>query len=172
MPAIDKLNNLSIDEKKTQLKRCCHCKNWVKSMTAIFPIKSSEELFHQATKIWENLTHNDWLEAFSGHPKIGEKQLRDKFASTANWSSQEQQGVSETSEEILVKLAKGNKEYEQKFGYIFIVCATGKSANEMLAILEKRLNNNPEQEIKIAANQQDKITIIRLQKLLDSLEEN
>jgi len=89
------------------------------------------------------------------------------FASTAQWASGEQSGVSEASQRTLESLAKGNDDYEKKFGYIFIVCATGKTADEMLALLEARLKNNPAEEIEIAADEQNKITKLRLEKLVD-----
>ena len=96
--------------------------------------------------------------------------LREKFATTADWSGNEQASVKQASEEVLQRLADGNEAYYEKFGYIFIVCATGKSAGEMLALLEERLPNDPADEIKIAAGEQEKILEIRLNKLLDEME--
>jgi 2-oxo-4-hydroxy-4-carboxy-5-ureidoimidazoline decarboxylase len=103
------------------------------------------------------------------HPRIGDvSKLREKYKATATWSSQEQRGVQEASEEVLQGLADGNREYEARFGFIFLVCATGKSAGEMLALLRERMNNEPEAELRIAAGEQAKITRIRLEKLLTS----
>ena len=108
----------------------------------------------------------DWLEAFAAHPRIGDLDaLRKKFASTANWCAGEQAGVAAADEAVLTALADGNRAYEARFGYIFIVCATGKSAAEMLAILTARLANDPEVELKVATAEQAKITRLRLEKL-------
>jgi 2-oxo-4-hydroxy-4-carboxy-5-ureidoimidazoline decarboxylase len=133
-----------------------------------FPIEDLVELLDDAEEQWYKCSPEDWKEAFSHHPKIGDiDSLKKKFASTANWAIGEQGRASTASEETIKSLAKGNKEYEDKFGYIFIVCATGKSADEMLTILESRLPNDPEKEIEIAADEQNKITRLRLEKLLD-----
>jgi len=125
-------------------------------------------MFAVAGETWNKLTPGDWKEAFSHHPKIGDiKSLRQKFASTAQWAEGEQSGVAQTSERVLRELAEGNNLYEAKFGYIFIVCATGKGAEEMLEMLNRRLSNYPEEEIRIAAEEQRKITRLRLEKLLN-----
>ena len=135
---------------------------------SFFPIDDMVELLDDAEDEWYKCSPEDWKEAFSHHPKIGDiDSLKKKFASTANWAMGEQSGTSTASEETIKALAKGNKEYEGKFGYIFIVCATGKSADEMLAILNSRLPNDPKKEIEIAADEQNKITRLRLEKLLD-----
>ncbi len=136
-------------------------------MAQRFPFQTKEELFAAAEEIWFKLLPNDWLEAFAHHPKIGDlNSLRAKFASTQQWAAGEQAGVSAASEEVLKALAEGNTQYESKFGYLFIVCATGKSAAEMLAILQSRLPNDHATELQIAAIEQSKITKIRLEKLL------
>jgi 2-oxo-4-hydroxy-4-carboxy-5-ureidoimidazoline decarboxylase len=120
-----------------------------------------------AGRLFRSLTDEDWREAFAGHPKIGDlSDLRKKFPATAGMSEAEQSGLSRTPEKILAELASANERYEQKFGYIFIVCATGKSAGEMLAILNDRLNNHPDAEITIAAHEQEKITQLRLNKIV------
>ena len=117
---------------------------------------------------WYECSEADWLDAFTHHPKIGDvESLKKKFASTANWASGEQSGVDKASEEIIKALAEANRLYEEKFGYIFIVCATGRSAEEMLGLLHARLLHDPETEIEIAADEQNKITKLRLEKLLD-----
>lgn len=129
-----------------------------------------EELKEISDILWEQTTESDWMEAFSHHPKIGDvKSLEKKFASTAAWASGEQASVNEASQEVIQKLAKGNEDYEKKFGFIFIVCATGKSAPEMLELLEIRLPHEREKELRIAANEQNKITHIRLDKLFSSI---
>ncbi|MDB5234822.1 MAG: hypothetical protein JWR44_1815 [Hymenobacter sp.] len=137
-------------------------------MLAIFPVADAEMLMQQATVIWNKLSEADWREAFTHHPKIGGDvaALREKFASTSTWAEGEQASVKQASQATLEALAAGNSDYEQKFGYIFIVCATGKTAEEMLTLLQARLPNKPEVEILIAMGEQDKITRIRLEKLL------
>jgi len=153
--------------------KCCGSTSWVKMMMAYFPADDWHELLNNAEEIWYECSEDDWKEAFSHHPKIGDvESLTKKFASTADpiaigWAAGEQGGINTASQETIEALAVGNKEYEEKFGYIFIVCATGKSAEDMLAILEARLQNKPEEEIQIAAGEQNKITKLRLQKLLE-----
>lgn len=131
------------------------------------PFNSEAELFAVGEEIWQSLAPQDWREAFSHHPKIGDlTSLRAKFANTRQWSEGEQAGVTGAAEDILHALADGNEAYHKKFGFIFIVCATGKSAGEMLALLQQRLPNDPKLELKIAAAEQAQITKIRLEKLL------
>ncbi|WP_026462890.1 2-oxo-4-hydroxy-4-carboxy-5-ureidoimidazoline decarboxylase [Adhaeribacter aquaticus] len=161
------LNNLDKATLKEVLSKCCGATAWVEQMSAAFPINYKEQLFLNAEVIWNNLSEKDWLEAFQYHPKIGDlNAIKEKFASTSQWAAGEQASVNHTSETILQEIAKGNQAYEEKFGFIFIVCATGKSAEEMLAILRSRLPNSPAEEIKIAMGEQGKITQLRLEKLL------
>lgn len=137
-------------------------------MLPFFPADDLVELLEDAEEQWFNCSEHDWKEAFARHPKIGDTEsLKKKFADTARWASNEQSGTSEASAETIKALAEGNKQYEQKFGYIFIVYATGKSTDEMLAMLQTRLQNSPEVEIEIAADEQNKITKLRLEKLLE-----
>ena len=151
------------------LERCCGAHRWVACMLAARPFASLEKVYAEADDIWSRLSKADYLEAFEHHPKIGDvSKLREKFASTAQWASGEQSGVNAASEETLAALAEGNHQYEERFGHIFIVCATGKSAGEMLELLQARLENAPDKELKIAAGEQAKITKIRLKKLLES----
>jgi 2-oxo-4-hydroxy-4-carboxy-5-ureidoimidazoline decarboxylase len=132
-------------------------------------VESLPVLFIQAEQIWSECDQSDWREAFSQHPKIGDMEsLREKFASTADWASGEQSAVQSASPEVIAALAEGNRTYEEKFGYIFIVCATGKTAEEILVLLRSRLPNRPEVEIQIAAQEQLKITKLRLEKLFTS----
>jgi 2-oxo-4-hydroxy-4-carboxy-5-ureidoimidazoline decarboxylase len=137
-------------------------------MLPFFPADDLVELLEDAEEQWYLCSEQDWKEAFAHHPKIGDAEsLKKKFASTAHWASEEQGGVNTASPQTIEALAKGNQEYEKKFGYIFIIYATGKSAEEMLAILQSRLQNNPEVEIEVAADEQNKITKLRLEKLLE-----
>jgi 2-oxo-4-hydroxy-4-carboxy-5-ureidoimidazoline decarboxylase len=151
------------DEAWELLRTCCGSRRWVERMVARRPFGAPETLLSAAREEWFALSPDDWREAFSHHPKIGDRDaLRKRFATTRHLSEREQQGVNAASDEILADLAEGNRAYEQKFGYIFIVCATGRSAGEMLAILSERLSNDPQTEIGIAAGEQAKITEIRL----------
>lgn len=152
---------------KESLVKCCGSKKWLNEMIQSAPFKSIEDIFHKSEKIWYSLDTDDWLEAFSHHPKIGDlNSLQKKFSGTKELAGNEQSGINSASADILKELAKLNKDYENKFGYIFIVCASGKSAVEMLDIIKNRINNSPEVEIKIAMEEQNKITKLRLEKLL------
>jgi 2-oxo-4-hydroxy-4-carboxy-5-ureidoimidazoline decarboxylase len=163
------LNVLPEPEIREQLRKCCGSTNWVEKMGTIFPVENEQVLFQEAEKTWFSCGEADWLEAFRHHPKIGDvKSLREKFAGTADWAEREQAAVNQTTGDIIEALAEGNKQYEEKFGFIFIVCATGKSAVEMLNLLKARLSNNRETEIHIAMKEQLKITLLRLNKLLSS----
>jgi len=136
-------------------------------MLPFIPADDLVELLEDAESQWWLCNEEDWKEAFTHHPKIGDlDSLKKKFANTAVWASGEQSGVNTATDVILNALAEGNRLYEEKFGYIFIVCASGKSAEEMLGMLNERLKNNPEDEIRIAADEQNKITLLRLEKLL------
>lgn len=164
--SIAEFDHLDIERKKQLLQQCCGSSSWVNKMLSVFPVEDLVELFEAAEEKWYQCSEEDWKEAFDHHPKIGDiNSLREKFAATKNWASKEQSGVDNASENIITQLAEGNNKYEQKFGFIFIVCATGKSAEEMLNILQGRINNTPEEEIKIAVAEQDKITKLRLEKL-------
>ena len=164
---LTELNNLPKPALAEALQKCCGSTAWVENMVACFPIVEAETLMGEANNQWNKLSEADWREAFTHHPKIGGdvEDLRAKFASTSTWAEGEQASVREASQGTLESLAAGNTEYEKKFGYIFIVCATGKSAEEMMALLQARLTNKPEDEILIAAVEQNKITRLRLEKL-------
>ena len=164
---LQKLNTLPQPQLKEELLKCCGSSSWVKMMMAYFPADNMESMLEEAEEIWYECSEDDWKEAFAHHPKIGNVELlTKKFASTAEWASGEQSGVDAGSKETREALAEGNRLYEEKFAYIFIVCATGKSAAEMLELLQGRLQNKPGVEIKIAAAEQNKITKLRLEKLL------
>ena len=163
---IAEFDHLEFDHKKELLTKCCGSAAWVAKMLDEPFAEDLVDLEETAEETWYDCTEADWLEAFSHHPKIGDIQsLKEKFSNTAAWASKEQGSVDTAPENVLHQLAKANEEYEQKFGYIFIVCATGKSAEEMLAILQGRLPNDAVDEIKIAAEEQLKITKLRLEKL-------
>jgi allantoicase len=133
------------------------------------PFENIANLVTQANEIWWSLDRDDWLEAFRSHPRIGEKKSAEKVSAQAHqWSSNEQAGANTASSETTGALATLNRAYEEKFGYIFIICATGKTSVEMLAALRERLEHDDAEELPIAAGQQSKITELRLKKLLTS----
>jgi 2-oxo-4-hydroxy-4-carboxy-5-ureidoimidazoline decarboxylase len=142
------------------LSECCGSSRWVAAMLAKRPFKSREAVLGAADAIWTSLDGDDWREAFAHHPRIGER-------TTNSVAAKEQSGVRDAASGVREALAKANRDYEERFGYIYIVCATGKSAEEMLAIAEARLQNDPDTELKVAAEEQRKITRLRLQKLLE-----
>jgi 2-oxo-4-hydroxy-4-carboxy-5-ureidoimidazoline decarboxylase len=165
---LDDFNRLSTDEAMKDLLRCCGSRRWAEQVASRRTYRGLDEIFAAADEAWWRLDPADWIEAFSHHPKIGDvDSLRKKFAATANWASGEQSGVQGAGEDVLQGLAQGNRDYESKFGYIFIVCATGKTAPEMLGMLRARLMNDADTELKIASGEQAKITRIRLDKLFD-----
>ena len=163
------LNILSKEQLKQELLKCCGSSAWVNKMLPFFPADDLVELLEDAEEQWYLCSQEDWKEAFAQHPKIGDvDSLKKKFASTAKWAAEEQGNINTASQQTIEALAEGNRLYEKKFGYIFIVCATGKSVEEMLVMLQTRLQNNPEVEIEVAADEQNKITKLRLEKMLDT----
>src|SRR6185436_18645630 len=159
-------NKLQKDIAATELFTCCGSQQWVSALMKKYPFASEELLIKEATRIWyDECDKEDWLESFTHHPKIGDKKsLKEKFA------GKEQSGVAAATEEVIEALAKANSEYENKFGFIFIVCATGKPANEMLRLLNDRLKNTADDELRIAMGEQHKITLIRFKKLFEDLQ--
>jgi 2-oxo-4-hydroxy-4-carboxy-5-ureidoimidazoline decarboxylase len=157
---LDDLNRLDADDAVRELRRCCGSTRWAQLMAAARPFANEAAMIDCADVIWWSLDAPDWLEAFSAHPKIG-------GPTTTRWSAQEQSGMDSAAAAISDRLARGNREYEARFGYIFIICATGKSAPEMLASLEARLRHAAVEELRIAAEEQRQITRLRLAKLVD-----
>ena len=161
------LNSLARSEAVKELKSCCGSDQWASQLIDRRPFKTFEELLTSANEVWWQLAPADWLEAFRSHPKIGEKKAEATTSKqSSEWSKGEQAGVHDASPETTAELAHLNVDYEKKFGYIFIVCATGKSSDEMLAILRERIENEPSAELRTAAAEQAKITELRLRKLL------
>jgi 2-oxo-4-hydroxy-4-carboxy-5-ureidoimidazoline decarboxylase len=151
---------------RESLQKCCGSTRWSAAMAGARPFESAASLLETAERTWWGLAPADWLEAFAAHPRIGDREaLRARFAATAAWASREQAGVDGAGDDVLSELSTGNRKYEERFGYIFIVCATGKTAEEMVDLLRKRLLNDPDAEIKIAAGEQMKITKIRLERI-------
>ena len=151
------------------LESCCGSHAWVQAMLERRPFGSLARILDEADEIWWSLVPDDWREAFDHHPRIGEQSAAAPQGAVARaWSADEQRGVAVSSDGTRQALAEGNREYERKFGHIYLVCATGKSAEEMLALLRARLSNDPETELRIAAREQAKITRLRLEKLFGS----
>lgn len=161
------LDGVDDEQARALLLRCCSAQRWVEGMLGRRPFASDEAVYRAADEIWAQMNRDDVLAALAGHPEIGGdlEALRARFASTASWSAQEQAGVQAATEATLRTLRDGNLAYRERFGYVFVVCATGKRADEMLEILHRRLANEPHDELRIAAAEQAKITRIRLEKL-------
>ena len=163
------LNSLPAVEAEKELLQCCGSRRWAEQMAAARPYHTLETLLASANEIWWTLDRNDWLEAFRSHPKIGEKKAAEPASTQAHqWSGQEQSGVATASQDTVDSLASLNRAYEEKFGFIFIICATGKTSGEMLSALRERLDHDAADELPIAAAEQSKITVLRLKKLLTS----
>jgi OHCU decarboxylase len=166
MNAAEVLNAMTLDEARRSLEHCCATSTWIDGMLSCRPFEDFNHVKQCADQVASKLSRQDWLEAFAAHPRIGDvDSLRAKYAATKQWASNEQAGVNMASDEVIVELARCNDLYFDRFGYIFIVCATGKSAREMLDILKGRLNNDDQIELEIAASEQQKITLLRLEKL-------
>jgi 5-hydroxyisourate hydrolase / 2-oxo-4-hydroxy-4-carboxy-5-ureidoimidazoline decarboxylase len=163
---VDRFQQLDDAALISTLTNCCASRQWIRQIAAERPFSGDEQLLAKATEVWNRLSREDWLEAFAAHPKIGDREaLRSKFSVVAAWAGQEQAGIRGAADDVLQRLLLLNREYEEKFGYIFIVCASGKTAEEMLAILESRLANDEPTELRLAAAEQLKITLLRLRKL-------
>lgn len=167
MQDLDWLNSLPPDDAAKQLLQCCGSSRWARQVADARPYENLAALVARANEIWWSLDRDDWLEAFRSHPKIGEKKSAEKVSAQAQkWSGHEQAGVNAASTETTDALAILNRDYEEKFGYIFIICATGKTSGEMLAALRERIEHDDEEELPTAAGEQSKITELRLKKLL------
>lgn len=164
---LEELNELNLGDLEQKLEYCCAAKKWYKELAAEFPFETIHDLKEASDRIWNTCSELDYLEAFEGHPKIGDvNSLAKKFQATKDWAGNEQKLVQQASMEVIEALAEGNAAYEARFGFIFIVFATGKTAQQMLDLLLERLPNDRATELKIAAGEQHKITTLRIQKLL------
>jgi allantoicase len=171
------LNALMPDDAMTELLACCGSRAWAKSMTARRPFSDLHALIEAANAAWRETKPEDWLEAFRAHPRIGERRSAPSHAPSpthgsganvmhAQWSEQEQSKAQSSDATTLEALTEANREYEARFGHIYIVCATGKAAGEMLGILRDRMKNDAKKELEVAAEEQRKITALRLEKLV------
>jgi OHCU decarboxylase len=167
MTNLEQLNIAPGDEALGALLTCCGSTRWAQLMVEARPFQDLASLEETGDRIWNELRPEDWLEAFAAHPKIGARRAeRRQSKQSSQWSAQEQSGAQQAASETLSALAEANIEYERRFGYIFIVCATGKSGDEMLALCQRRLNHEPDDELSVAAEEQRQITRIRLRKLI------
>ena len=158
-------NGLPHEEAAREILACCGSRTWATNMVSKRPIQDEVSLLATSDAIWRGLGEEDWLEAFRSHPRIGESRAEEVSpAQSSAWSAQEQQKAATADEAVKMALKWGNREYEQKFGRIFIVCATGKSASEILEILRRRLHNDDASELRLAAEEQRQIMHIRLKK--------
>ncbi|MGH7731845.1 MAG: 2-oxo-4-hydroxy-4-carboxy-5-ureidoimidazoline decarboxylase [Candidatus Eiseniibacteriota bacterium] len=164
---LDELNALPAPAARAALARCCGCEAWVERMVARRPFVNLNHLLGIAHAFWMGLGPDDWREAFGHHPRIGDLESPGRrVADTADLASREQAGAAAASRVVLEALAEGNRAYEERFGYIFIVFASGRTADEMLALLKGRLGNDPDAELRIAAREQWKIMRLRLDRML------
>ena len=165
---LERLNSLTSDEAYQEFLKCCGSSSWAEAMTRERPFSTLDSLKVKSDQAWWSLSPEDWLEAFRSHPRIGEKKAANTTHQTAQkWSEQEQSRVSTGVNDTREALADLNRQYEQKFGYIFIVCASGKSAEEIVSVLRERIENDDKKELRTAATEQAKITALRLEKLLN-----
>jgi 2-oxo-4-hydroxy-4-carboxy-5-ureidoimidazoline decarboxylase len=164
---LEQLNSFTIEQATHTFMQCCTSSTWVNTMVQARPFADRQAIVNQADLAWETLEETDYLEAFEGHPKIGDvSSLRAKYANTKELAGTEQSLVKEANYDVLEVLSQGNVDYQAKFSFIFIVCATGKSAKEMSDLLQARLPNNKAQELVNAAEEQRKIFQLRIDKAL------
>ncbi|MET0625065.1 MAG: 2-oxo-4-hydroxy-4-carboxy-5-ureidoimidazoline decarboxylase [Pyrinomonadaceae bacterium] len=165
---VEKLNRLAPEEAHAALLACCGSARWAERVAALRPFWDVGQMLRIAERVWRELGPEDWLEAFRAHPRIGERKAeRETGEQSRNWSEGEQSRARDAAAETLDALSEANREYEARFGFIFIVCATGKSAEEMLAALRARIENDPETELRVAAGEQWRIAELRLKKFLN-----
>ena len=164
--ALTRWNRLPRKEAENEILPCCGSNVWAAQVAIRRPLANEAALLALSDEIWCRLSETDWLQAFRSHPRIGESVTQASTDKSAAWPAQEQQKVADASDAVKIALAEGNREYERRFQHIFIVCATGKTAPEILAILRRRLRNDAVTELREAAEQQRLITQIRLKKWL------
>ncbi len=167
MISLLEFNGLPLDSAKKLLLSCCGSQRWAEKMVLLRPFKDLNDLTVHSVRVWQSLSAEDWLEAFRCHPKIGALRKKEAHPTIGSvWEAQEQNGVVRALGETLRSLESWNRQYEDKFGHVFLVCATGKTADQMLELLKQRIQNSRDQELQIARGEQEKITHIRLEKLI------
>ena len=160
---LDRFNRLSEEEATGELLAVCHSRRWAERVAAGRPYADLAALQRAADEAWTSLGPDDWLEALEGHPRIGEGGGR-----SPAWSRQEQAGVGGAGQDLQERLARGNAAYEARFGHVFLISAAGRSAAEILAALEQRLGNDPDTELRVAADEHRRITRLRLERLMEA----
>jgi len=164
---IDEFNALPPDELREALFACCASVTWVEHLATLGPFHSQDHLINMAERCWHKCREGDWMDALSGHPRLGNlESLEEKFQNTSDAAAEEQSGTQGASREVLEELAVANEEYEKEFGFRFILFATNKTADTMLSALQVRLKNDLETEKIMAMVEQNKIARLRLEKLL------
>jgi OHCU decarboxylase len=163
---LSELNALPASEAERELLACCGSRAWAREVAAGRPYVDVEVLLSSSDWVWSRLAPDDWLEAFAKHPRIGDRAAATATGTERRWSDREQSRAQEGDAAVLAELATANAEYEDRFGHVFLICATGKSADEILANARLRLNNHPERELHVAAEEQRRIMHLRLRKLL------
>lgn len=165
---LDRWNQLREQEAAEEVLPCCGSMAWARELAARRPLQDEASLLAASEEIWNSLGQPDWVEAFAKHPRIGERKAPAvASAQSASWSEQEQRNVASAGDALQEALAEANREYERRFGRVFIVCATGKGASAILDILRRRLQNDDATELREAAEEQRKITDLRLKKWLE-----
>lgn len=163
---LEGLNALPAAQAEAELLACCGSRRWARETAARRPFGGVGALLAAADEVWWSLAPDDWHEAFRAHPRIGERKAERPEQGTERWSGQEQAGLRDADAALRLELADANRAYEERFGWIFLVNATGKTPDEMLALARGRLSNPPDDELLVAAEEQRRITRIRLEKLL------
>jgi OHCU decarboxylase len=167
--SLENFNRLPRQRALRALLDCCGSKKWAQQMVARRPFVGEADLLEAADKTWSALAREDWLEAFLHHPPIGQTRAGTKQSATASlWSAKEQSSAQKAAPQVLRALAEQNRAYAEQFGYVFLICATGKTSVEILDAVRQRLPNDPDTELRVAAEEQRKITRLRLEKLLES----
>ena len=160
-------NGLSAEEAALEILPCCGSRGWAVGMAGRRPVRDEVALLAAADEVWRKLAVKDWMEAFASHPRIGERKAPESAtAQSAAWSAQEQRDAAAADDAVKAALAAGNADYERRFGRVFLVCVTGKSASEILEVLRRRLQHDNAAELRESAEEQRKITAIRLKKWL------
>jgi 2-oxo-4-hydroxy-4-carboxy-5-ureidoimidazoline decarboxylase len=158
---LDRFNELPEDKAVAELLAVCHSRRWAEAVAAGRPYADLPAVQQVADEVWTGLSPDDWLEALEAHPRIGES-----GGASADWSRQEQAGVGGAGDDVRERLARGNADYEARFGHVFLISAAGRSADEILAALDERLGNDPETELAVAAGEHRRITRLRIERLL------
>jgi 2-oxo-4-hydroxy-4-carboxy-5-ureidoimidazoline decarboxylase len=164
--ALVRWNELDAESAAGEILPCCGSHAWAQALAAKRPFATRQELFDASDAVWADLAEDDWREAFDSHPRIGQQHARSATAQSLSWSSTEQSAAISQDDAAKLALAEGNRQYEERFGRIFIVRASGKSSSEILDILQSRMQNSVADEMLEAAEQQRQITQLRLRKWL------